>query len=443
MSQQDDATSRERPASEDRRWSHAEPGALAPERALGYADLIRRHSGFRQGAGDSVWSIQGRGGSHNWLRLALAGGALAIWGVAITLYGGSAPTAIGAGIVALIALVNFMAMVLMWLKVVALADWLRRLAEGDLEYRMQFRHKSTLHHLCTALDTLRERSKRVVELQIVERLKAELDARNAALRAAADDVARTEAQIVARQKRAELGTLATGIAAEIGAPIEACAGLAAKARATLGRARDESVRGTALSEEIETNIGQIERHTARAVKIVQAMDALGSESAQRTEVDLNRVVAEQARHQVKAGRGEAKIRLDEDYDPTVGAVEAESTGLARLARNLLSNARHAVLEEAQARRTDGKAYEATITVKTKREGGAVTLEVGDNGTGMDEETRAQAATPFFTTRAPTEGAGLGLSQAESFVRSHAGTLRIESTPGQGTRVSAQIPQSAP
>lgn len=425
-------------------WDEVEQDELAPQHALGYGDLIRRHSRLRERAGDTVWSIQGRGGSHNWLRLGLATLAAAVWALAGTLHGATSPAAIGAAAACIIALANLIVMMLMWLKVVALADWLRRLAAGDLEYRMQFRHQSTLRHLCTALDTLREQSRRVIELRVVDRLGAELHRRNDALAQAVEDLARTQGQIVARQKRAEVGGLAAGIGAEIHRPIEASRALAERARAALREARgiidaaNEGPGETGYEEtarQIEESLKQIAKHAERADEIVQAMRDLGREDGHRTAIDLNRTVAEQTRRALGFGAKTEPLTLEEDYDQTVGTVRAERAGVARLVRSLVSNARQAVHERAA---TEGDGYRGRLRITTRREGAHIAIGVDDNGTGMSRETLARATAPFFTTRAPNEGVGLGLSQAESVAQGHGGALAIESTQGEGTRVTARL-----
>jgi two-component system cell cycle sensor histidine kinase/response regulator CckA len=69
---------------------------------------------------------------------------------------------------------------------------------------------------------------------------------------------------------------------------------------------------------------------------------------------------------------------------------------------------------------------------------ALVCEVADNGVGMDEETKRRAFEPFFTSK-QTVGVGLGLSTVHGIVRSHGGWIELESTRGQGTRVTVTLP----
>jgi len=69
----------------------------------------------------------------------------------------------------------------------------------------------------------------------------------------------------------------------------------------------------------------------------------------------------------------------------------------------------------------------------------VAVEVSDTGTGMPPEVAARAVEPFFTTKDVGKGSGLGLSQVYGFVRQSGGALRIDSTAGQGTRITLLFP----
>jgi signal transduction histidine kinase len=67
------------------------------------------------------------------------------------------------------------------------------------------------------------------------------------------------------------------------------------------------------------------------------------------------------------------------------------------------------------------------------------IRIEDRGEGMDEQTRARIFEPFFTTK--KKGTGLGLAIARQIVEQHAGTIRADSTPGQGTRFTIELPLS--
>ncbi len=72
-------------------------------------------------------------------------------------------------------------------------------------------------------------------------------------------------------------------------------------------------------------------------------------------------------------------------------------------------------------------------------GAYASLTVTDDGRGMDAETRRRAVEPFFTTKPPGEGTGLGLSQIYGFAKQSGGTIAIDTAPGRGTAVSVILP----
>jgi nitrogen-specific signal transduction histidine kinase/CheY-like chemotaxis protein len=72
----------------------------------------------------------------------------------------------------------------------------------------------------------------------------------------------------------------------------------------------------------------------------------------------------------------------------------------------------------------------------------LTVSVSDTGSGMDEATLARAVEPFFTTKGPGQGTGLGLSMVHGLAAQSGGALILESTPGKGTRATLWLPVSA-
>lgn len=113
-------------------------------------------------------------------------------------------------------------------------------------------------------------------------------------------------------------------------------------------------------------------------------------------------------------------------------VDAHQLELALM--NLVVNARDAL----------GEAGTIEIAVDTRmtledEERSFVVISVKDDGTGMDEETVAKAADPFFTTKGVSKGTGLGLSMVHGTVEQSSGRLVITSAPGKGTVVEVWLP----
>jgi CheY-like chemotaxis protein len=84
--------------------------------------------------------------------------------------------------------------------------------------------------------------------------------------------------------------------------------------------------------------------------------------------------------------------------------------------------------------------QGVLTLRTRNlDGDWIEVAVEDIGTGMSQDVLAKAMDPFFTTKPAGKGTGLGLSMAYSTVSDHHGQMDIESTPGQGTRVTMRFP----
>jgi signal transduction histidine kinase len=117
-------------------------------------------------------------------------------------------------------------------------------------------------------------------------------------------------------------------------------------------------------------------------------------------------------------------QLHGEMPPVVG-IESE---IREALTNLIFNA------------VDAMSEGGTLTLATQKVDGRACLEVGDSGIGMDAETSRRCLEPFFTTKGE-RGTGLGLAMVYGFVQRHGAEIRIDSAPGQGTRIRIVFPIS--
>jgi nitrogen fixation/metabolism regulation signal transduction histidine kinase len=114
-------------------------------------------------------------------------------------------------------------------------------------------------------------------------------------------------------------------------------------------------------------------------------------------------------------------------DPAL-VVEADPDQLSRALRNLILNAMDAL--------PDG----GEITVRARRAGAEVILEVSDTGAGLTNEECERLFTPYYTTK--QHGTGLGLAIVQSVVSDHGGRIWVESEPGKGSTFRIALPAAA-
>jgi two-component system, cell cycle sensor histidine kinase and response regulator CckA len=123
----------------------------------------------------------------------------------------------------------------------------------------------------------------------------------------------------------------------------------------------------------------------------------------------------------------ASIRLLTDFCPDLPPLLMDPGQMEQVFSNLILNAVEAIPE----------GRPGIVNVRTGLECDSILIEVSDNGSGMDSETKKRIFDPFFTTKFP--GRGLGLAAVEGIVRALNGRIVIESTVGVGTHIRAVLP----
>ena len=119
----------------------------------------------------------------------------------------------------------------------------------------------------------------------------------------------------------------------------------------------------------------------------------------------------------------------------MGEVRVVPRDMARVFANIVSNAFHALAEK----RGTGDGFRPTLRLRTRRNEDAVEVSIRDNGTGMTPEVMAKVFNPFFTTKDPNQGTGLGMSLSHDIVRQHGGTITPASVAGEYTEMTLRIP----
>jgi signal transduction histidine kinase len=186
-------------------------------------------------------------------------------------------------------------------------------------------------------------------------------------------------------------------------------------------------------------------HGKRADSIVKNMLLHSRQgSGDHQPADINAVVEESlnlAYHGARAEKQDFNITLERFFDPTAGEVDLFPQEITRALLNLISNGFYAATKRKS--EANGADYEPTLAALTKNLGDSVEIRIRDNGTGIPPEVRKEMFNPFFTTKPPGEGTGLGLSLSfDIIVKQHAGSIEVDTEPGEFTEFRIVLPRGA-
>ncbi|OGX85557.1 ATP-binding protein [Hymenobacter glacialis] len=284
---------------------------------------------------------------------------------------------------------------------------------------------------------------------LLSQQKAEIQAQRDQTAQALTELRATQAQLIQKEKMASLGELTAGIAHEIQNPLnfvnnfsEVSAELVEELQEALA-ARD-TAEATALATDVAQNLTKITEHGRRAAAIVKGMLEHSRTSAgERAPTDLNALCQEYLRLTYQGLRAKDKsfnATLETKLAADLPLVDAVGSDLGRVLLNLFGNAFYAVRQ----RQLAGEpGYAPVVGVHTRRVGGGVEIRVTDNGAGVPDDIKAKIFQPFFTTKPPGQGTGLGLSLSHDIVtKGHGGALAVESHEGQGTAFSLMLPSAS-
>src|SRR5262249_17468359 len=158
-------------------------------------------------------------------------------------------------------------------------------------------------------------------------------------------------------------------------------------------------------------------------------------SGEHRPVDINAVVEDSlnlAYHGARAEKQGFNITLERAFDPAAGEVDLFPQEITRVLLNLISNGFYAAgKRKPEAAVCEG--YEPILAASTNSLGDRVEIRIRDNGTGIPPEVKDKMFNPFFTTKPPGEGTGLGLSLSHDIiVKQHAGVIEVTTKPGEFT-----------
>ncbi|NJL01697.1 MAG: HAMP domain-containing protein [Spirulinaceae cyanobacterium SM2_1_0] len=267
---------------------------------------------------------------------------------------------------------------------------------------------------------------------------------------------RTQAQLVQSEKMSSLGQLVAGVAHEINNPVSFIHGNIqhaenyanellelvqlhqrqdAEAQARLSEVR-AGLDLDFMARDLPQLFGSMRMGTSRIREIVRALRNFSRlDEAEFKDIDIHTGIDSTLQilaHRLRSQDSHPAILVVKDYEP-LPAIECLAGQLNQVFMNLIANAIDA-LETVE--------YRGKITIQTSLlpESDQVRIVIADNGPGIDALSQARIFDPFYTTKPVGKGTGLGLAISyQIVVERHGGSLRCQSSPGQGTRFTIDLP----
>jgi two-component system NtrC family sensor kinase len=232
------------------------------------------------------------------------------------------------------------------------------------------------------------------------------------------DELRAQRELIAREKLATVGEIASGVAHEVNNPLAA---IRMEAE-LLGR----STRDADASAAASTIVREVDR-AARIVRSLLRLARRADVTPMRIQInELVRDVAEIRQRVLRADNIEVRTKMDQGAEAVLGLGQE----LQQVVINLVTNAEHAVRGRPA----------AVIQLTTEARNDWVRLTVEDSGPGVPPEIRARVFDPFFTTKSPDEGSGLGLSICQRVVAEVGGKIWLEDSEALGgARFVVELP----
>lgn len=292
----------------------------------------------------------------------------------------------------------------------ALADKARRIGQGDLGGPLVLAGGDELGFLAGEMNAMCER---------LSAARVELDKETAAKSATLDQLRHAD-------RLNTVGKLASGIAHELGTPLNV----------VVGRAKMIARREVA-GEDAVSNAGIIVEQVDRMIAIIrQLLDFARRRRAEKASADLSQVAAQT----VGLLRPLAQKRGVTIAPPTGEGRAAVHVGqIQQVLTNLVMNAAHASPQGSSIEVEVGRVRRAPPPEVGGGEADFTTLAVQDHGTGIGPDHLPHVFEPFFTTKDVGEGTGLGLSVAFGIVQDHGGFIEVQSELGRGSRFTIHLP----
>ena len=255
----------------------------------------------------------------------------------------------------------------------------------------------------------------------------------------------TQKLLIHAEKMASLGELTAGIAHEIQNPLNFMTNFSDLNKELVDEMGQEINKGNFenvknIASNIRGNEEKIVLHGKRADAIVKGMlQHSRRSSGNKEDTDINSLVNEYLGLAYKGFQSKWKnfgATVKTNLDPAIAGISIIQQDIGRVLLNLFNNAFYTVFEK-KTQHPEG--FEAEVSVSTAMVNGQVEIRVKDNGNGIPPSVQEKIFQPFFTTKPPGQGTGLGLSLSYDIIKVHGGSIKVETQEGEFTEFIIQIP----
>ncbi len=232
-----------------------------------------------------------------------------------------------------------------------------------------------------------------------------------------------ERQLIHTQKMESIGTLAAGIAHEVGNPLASISALVQVAQRIT------------TDPFVNEKLGLVKSQVTRISKIIRDLVDFSRPSNYELELtDINKVIRE-AVEITKVGTKAKDIIFETELSQDIPMLPLIADQTQQVFVNILLNAVDAISEKRRENKVE------KISVKSENDGDEVILTFSDTGMGIKEENLSKVFEPFFTTKKEGRGTGLGLWVSYGIVKSFQGDIKIKSKLNEGTTFIIKLPIS--
>ncbi|OGP64658.1 MAG: hypothetical protein A3K22_00005 [Deltaproteobacteria bacterium RBG_16_42_7] len=230
----------------------------------------------------------------------------------------------------------------------------------------------------------------------------------------------TQTMLIQSEKLSALGQMGAGVAHELNSPL---AGVLSLIRTyTKGKNPD--------SEEYQ-DFKDMEEACEHMAKIIRDLSTFTRKSTgEFTDINITEIIESTLSFSGRQIERQG-IKIDKNYDNNLPLIKGDESQLRQVVLNIVTNARDAI------------SGDGTLKITTRKshtdKGQFIEMEFSDTGVGINKEDIGKIFNPFFTTKRPGKGVGLGLSVTHTIVENHNGEILVDSEPGKGSTFTIRLP----